>query len=964
MRLINFLFRHKKNRQYTALILVICMLFFFYIISFKPISTKAESNSAEISMLYLNYSNFDNDPILNGLSLDPSFKIDQNKSKLDSFATGQEIFNNFDLIFLVDPNLTSVEISKINDFMNLGGGLIYIFGESQVNISSNLVSLNIIKAEGIPELKNNEFKGIPILNDSTNIFDTIDWESSPEVANYTIIPTNISELGVDLIVNVYLKVENEDFEVSSKSVPFILSGVRGNGRILVCSAWLGDPKLKSQHLWLYFNYLMYSFCKYAVNQPKLDYSDWQYSPVPHLIERIIWTIFVTFLIFLTIFIYRRQKRNSREIMEIEIYKKLAEEKKKEKASTSGESSIVATESDENLPKIDNIKEQTEKEEGSQYYEKNENIPSQQEKETPIIELEKIDDWEEIGYHRQLSGFMYALFLTFFLVGPQLALTLWVYPNYILPFPQAAGHYSFVQRFFEAFWLFLDFGTSTAAAKFFAQYRVKQPDKAVKYVQIYIWWQFLSGIGQFAFVSMIGLYIFPETKYAHMSWFFILHSMIQYPGFLAVFLYFFQGVQRLDIAQMLEIFKTIIFTLLFQYLMILLCRAIFRNMPQYGEVFGAVVGLALGGWLAEWAFFAFSFRIFKKQGYTGELLFRIDFGRDELKETFKYGVRLVVGNVWVPLVWFMQVIMISLYVSNYSSEMAFFDMAYTLTQTMGLVGLYLNGMMPPISEALGNKRMKLLDLGMVEMLRIMNWIAYTLGAILLVAGNRIIIGLAGPTWEKSTVYFIGLLIHAILGPYSWSADKVFQGTGRTDLNLYTWILEQGLRVIGLLILIPRIGMQGVIIAYNIALTSKDIAVWILIRRIIWKGKVYPMKTFLAPFLSAVCIYLIFESVARQIWTGDVLSTILLVIVGIFGGIFLSAFFAGFFGLWDKNTLAEFKRAAYMVKTVGFMSKSLYRLAEFGAVRLKSPFLKLSVIDIYDEAKKEAISLTKEKRILVV
>jgi len=933
---------HKINRNIIKSIFFLLFIFILcFCVVFKLQFAKSESNSENLSILYLNYHNYsgnEKDAVLTSLSLDPSFKIEQNKTKLEIYSSGLEILNDFDIIFLVEPNLTSEEIMKINDFINNGGGLIYIFGENQNNLKSQLVEFNIIKNSAISMIENNKFKGIASVNKSANVFDSIDWGSCAEIANYTILPNNLSLLGFDFDFNVNLIIENKNTEI-----PLILTYNEGIGRIIVITAWFGDPKLKSQHLWPYFNYLIYSFCKYAANQQKLSYSHWKYSPTPHEFERIIWLCFVSSLIFITIFIFIKQKRKSSEILESNIYQKMIVEIKKKSKLDIKEEKLI---------------QQTKNLENPNSNEKNDSI------EPTLSELKRIDEWEEIGYHRQLSGFMYALFLSFFLIGPQLGLTLWIYPNFILPFPQAAGYYSFVQRFFEAFWLFLDFGTATAAAKFFAQYRVKQPERAIRYVQIYIWWQFLSGVGQFAFVSFLGLYIFPETKYAHMSWFFILHSMIQFPGFLAVFLYFFQGVQKLDTAQMLEIFRTVIFHLIFQYLLVLLFRNIFRNIPQYGEVFGAVVGLAVGQWIGEWIFFWFSFKVFKKQGYTGQLLFRIDFRKDELKETFKYGVKLVVGNVWVPLVWFLQVILISIYVKNYSSEMAFFDMAYVLTQVMSLVGLYLGGMMPPISEALGNKRFKLLDFGIVEMLRIMNWIAFSLGAILLVVGNRIIIGLAGPTWKGATFYFIGLLIHAIMGPYSWSADRVFQGTGRTDLNLYTWILEQGMRAIGLFLLVPKIGMVGVIIAYNIALASKDIAVWILIRRIIWKGKVYFLKSFIAPLLTSICLYLILEMFANFIWKPDVVSTIILVLLGIFGGIYLSAFFAGFFGLWDENTLKEFEKAARMVKTVGFMAQGLYKLAEFGALKLKNPFYKKCIIDIYEEAKNEAISLTNEKKVLII
>ena len=51
---------------------------------------------------------------------------------------------------------------------------------------------------------------------------------------------------------------------------------------------------------------------------------------------------------------------------------------------------------------------------------------------------------------------------------------------------------------------------------------------------------------------------------------------------------------------------------------------------------------------------------------------------------------------------------------------------------------------------------------------------------------------------------------------------------------------------------------------------------------------------------------------------------------------------------------------MVKTVGFFARGLYKTAEFGAKKLKSPFHNFSQIDIYKEAMEEATALTHEKR----
>ncbi len=183
-------------------------------------------------------------------------------------------------------------------------------------------------------------------------------------------------------------------------------------------------------------------------------------------------------------------------------------------------------------------------------------------------------------------------------------------------------------------------------------------------------------------------------------------------------------------------------------------------------------------------------------------------------------------------------------------------------------------------------------------------------------------------------------------------------------MWTWFLEQGIRAVLLFTLVPIYGVMGVIIGYNIALAAKGIAVWILIRKKVAHPPWYAWKTFVAPLLSALCLYAIFESFARAVWVGegDIGSTILVVVFCIFSAFFLSSFFAGFFGLWDEKNLAEFERAAKMVKTVGPLARFMYKCAWVGAVKLHSPFVKIHRIDIYDAAMVEARALTREKRLL--
>lgn len=583
--------------------------------------------------------------------------------------------------------------------------------------------------------------------------------------------------------------------------------------------------------------------------------------------------------------------------------------------------------------------------------------------------EEITDWEEIGVHRQLSGFYTSFIISIIFGIPQLLMAFYIFPRYINPFPIAQGNYNFTLKTFEAIWLVLDLGTTVSVVKYFSEFRIDSPKKAIHYIQIFTFWQFATGVGQFAVVSIISLWIIPSTSLAHFSWFFMFHSLIQFPGFLAIMSLFFQANQRFNLHQLMEIVGNIIVVLITQYGGIFLFRLIFRNIPQFGESFGATLGYMLGSWIAGFLNFflgiAFFKKNFSKDLKISRIFFRIDFKWEELKQIMKYGIIIVLGNVFVPLVWTIQTFLVSRYVIDYTSEIAYFELTLTIIGILSLVGIFFNGALPSLSEATGNKKNKLRDYVYISNLRWGNVLLFFLGGFLFVVGPMII-EFSGESWERAQIFFLGWLLHGLLGPPSWFADKVFQqDENAVKYNTWMWILEQGIRLILLLILVPFLkSMKAVIWAYNPALLTKDIVSFIIIR---YKMKIRPKhywwKVWIAPLISGLLAFGVFYGVSLLFGEINIFKTILIFIFGIAVSQPLYYIFLGYFGAFDPNSLEEFNKGTNMVvRGVRFAARSLYWSVYFGAVVLKSPFHEKYTIDIYDAAMQEAQELTEQKRIL--
>jgi len=839
-----------------------------------------------------------------------------------------------DIVILFDAQLNNVEQQLVSNFIDDGGGIIIFMGQKLHNNASLLEELELIDNTVFESAKslNHEIMLSIVNNASHPISKKIDWNSAPEMKteNMTIIPIVSLNPSVERIMDVYPASKN--LQINLYRQPLILERVKGSGKIILFAGWLEEGSNLDFKVWPYFNYLLYGLSFGSLNLSFHSYPNWPYSPVPHFLEQTIIAIIIIILVILAIALFIVVKRKSRGAMDqqaIEVLKIRAEEEERKKL---------------------------------------EEAKALEEKLEDHIDLK--DEWEVIGVHRQLGGFLFTLFLGLILVLPQLLVSNFIMPQFIQPYPQAAGWYNYAYNFFQIIWILFDFGTSYALAKYFSQYRVKNPRKAVHYIQIYIWWQIFTGIIQISIIGFIGSFIFPYTNLAHMSWIFIVYSFIQYPGVFLVFMYAFQGMQRSDYYLILYIAWEIVFLLIGQVVFCYLGRLWGAANPIFGEALGAGIGYAVARCFDFWMTFFISILVFKKQGFSPKTCFRIDFSKDEVKESLRYGSKLGIGEGFVQIGWFLQVIITSIFVANYSNNLGWFNLVWTLGMVVQIVTLYSNTLLGAYSESSSHNKQTLTKLYIYQAFRWGNYFAFFLISVLFATGAKFLIGAAGEEYGAPAVKFlIPLLFFHIGGIYSWLVDPVFQGTGHTGYAMLTWIIEQAIRALLMYIFVIIFrDMVFVIIAYIPAVFAKDIIAWAIVRKKIVKFKIYPFKAFITPAISAILNYIFLFLVSELIWSiplGDkIINTAIIFLLGIFIFIFFYAFLDGLLGGYDDNTLQEFQRAVSMITTRGIrvFPKMMYKAAKLG--NKISPFHNKFKIDVYEEAMKEAYDLTLEKRILKI
>lgn len=927
-----------KRKEITPIIAGICILatllgYGAIISSFMPAVTSYTTSSYQVLLLGNG----------NDLYFEETLQIDTNSFEITQITDMDASIDlsAFDLVILFDPILSLPQTVELETFIESGGGVLFILGSNIQSDPSILQELEIISPSANLSLSNVTM--LPLISDKNHpIAQNIDWNSAPalKINRVSLIDPLYLNQSAQSIINMYpsnVYLNHEDY-----ALPLLFKQNKGLGSITVFTGWLDRNDQNSTqnanrpyYVWPYFNYLFYSASLDAMGETDqiLDFEDWAYSPVPHLKDQIWIFAFVLILGTITIvsFIYIKRK-----------------------IKNPVQTDLVPTEHTLNCPKEEILLEEKPK------------LANQ-------IELESRESlknpWELIGNHRQLSGFLTYFFIGLIVILPQIIISSFVLPKIIgISYAQARGWYGYTARFFKILWTLLDLGTATVLVKRFSEHRIKNPEKAMHYVQIYVWWQILSGVFQVFIIAFIGSLIFPQTQIAHMSWVFISFSMVQYPGFFIVFLLTLRGLQRIDLYLILQVCWDYVFLLIGQILFCYLGRIWGEANPSIGPAIGVAIGFAIANYFRYWMTFWMGLIIFKKLGYSPKKCFRVGFSTEEIKDALTFGSKITLGTIFAPLITAIQVILISSYVANYSSELGYYDLAHSIAEMVQIIWLYALSLLGAFSESISHKKTKLTNLYLFQGFRWLNFFGFFVCSIIYSTGKYFLIGTAGEELGLNAAEYLGIAtLVQILFIYNWLSNNFLNAANKPLFNSMTSLIVQVIRFLMLVFLIYTKSLIFIIYAFIPGLILSDIISWIYIYKKT-KFKLYVLKSFIAPISAAILNYLVMRFLSDLIFSlslGDkVINTGILYLVAMFVSITLFSFLDGFFGGFDENTLKEFKKAVLMqrIKFIKTLAIALYKCAEFGTKL--SPLQKVSPISIYNEAAIEAFELTLEKKTLNV
>lgn len=673
----------------------------------------------------------------------------------------------------------------------------------------------------------------------------------------------------------------------------------GEGNVFIFTPFLGESNSQFQE-WAYFNYFVYHLVERAAGQEPLSFADYPGSPVPHASERLVLLLLLFGVLSVAAVIFFVIRRFS-----------LA-----------------------NPGLLDEI------------------VTNRQEFDTRQAQTR----WKDIGFHRPLGGFMLALMLGLVLFIPLIIYQNLILPVYILPSAQALGIWGRVVQFFNFLWLFLDMGTSAAFIKFFAQYRVHDPRKAIQYGQIFVWWQALSGAIQVALVVALAGFMLPRTAYAIYTWSIIIHTFIQIPGFFQVMRNGLMAWQRFDYAQILDLGLALIFPIIVQPVIVSLMVLWGKGHPIFGGATGGLFGLGIAAYAAEALTFILGFWLYKRLGYNTRLLFLAHFDWETIKNAFRFGVFEMLGSFAWAIGQAMEILITQTRLVNYTEIWGNWGLAQNFIYAFNVLQTLFQNLMPSISESISNARRVLSQYYSVMAYKWGGLISAFIASVLLAVADRFILGASGPEFVRAAAYSVPLIIWGAIQYPSWVGDTVQLGANRPYMKAALVAGEQVIRIILAFLLIERYQINALIIAYFVGLFTKNIVAYILNHKLCFPQRFYFWQSLGAPLLAGGAHFLVLRWVTGYIWRGDQITSVLIFLIGILISYPLYAFFYGLFGGWDDDTLAELKQSTELSNFMRPLAHLFWSASALGA-RL-SPLHGLFPITIRDQALEEARHLTDE------
>jgi hypothetical protein len=462
-------------------------------------------------------------------------------------------------------------------------------------------------------------------------------------------------------------------------------------------------------------------------------------------------------------------------------------------------------------------------------------------------------WERAGLHRALSGHMFQLTVNLVTSVFVILTMLYFLPSFVTPDPSVMGLDYLAAALFSLVFALADFGSFSALGRFLGEHHVKDPERTVKYIQILVYFQLITGLVQTTLIWLFAVYALPVTRqFSFMAWSFVLKGLIQWPGMLWVFKDTLNGLQKYDYAVWIVTGNYILEWLTWVG-SIALFRALFADVLT--DPIASQLGSSVGAYVDDILTTFFSLYLLGRvrKAWTTADCFRIDFDREQLRETLVFGGKVLAAGLSVLAVNMVVTLLQLSTVYNYLYVAAFVGLAaQTRLQVPEQGRIILDNLYAPIAEAFNNGKLALSRYYVSQGLK---WFAtstvplYLVSIVLLPPLLRDILP---PVYQDVAWMVLVLTVVMPLLPLDLLMKTVLLGADRAGVFSWATVGEQLLRLAIFAALLPRVGpavqVWVLLLGDSPAKVVKVAGLWAWIHRRLLPIRVHIYQTIVAPLLA--------------------------------------------------------------------------------------------------------------------
>lgn len=532
---------------------------------------------------------------------------------------------------------------------------------------------------------------------------------------------------------------------------------------------------------------------------------------------------------------------------------------------------------------------------------------QKESESP---KESESQWNEVGFARPLSGLLTLLGSMFLLIGPYFALQSYLSGS-VQPFPEADGLWKNTGDTLFIVWLTFDMGTQTAFVKYFAEHRPKQPEEALKDVQFYVWWQLCARTVEASLLILVALRLLPASSYAMYAPFALLYAVTAIPPITSLPKLLCQAMQRFDYQNLLDFSEARVLGFVVPIPFILLGRKWGLLHPQYGEAFGAAIGMGIGSLANQAVVFSIGVIAVKKLGIPILPMLLPQFDAQTVKRQLGFGFKVTMGQEPFRLTSFLESLIIMRWLADFPVWLGIRDMIHNRLQFLFFFAWsFYQSALPAVSEATAAGKKKLIQYYISRYLQFGFLFSALVFSLLLAVGPRYVQIALGPQWQGASDFLVVGCVSGLLLPLAWLSDSLQQGAGRPGTTTLVMLIEQGLRLLLLIVFVPRLQFLGIYVALNLALVLKCGIGWWLNHRRIVAFRIPVQSTVIVPLVAGLVNFVCFRGVVMLVSPTSWLGMMTLFFFAGAGSFVVGFFALGFLGGLDQQAMRELRQAASM------------------------------------------------------